>query len=407
MYRHMTGQHGEIDILSPAGSQTAHSMPLSENKKMNRRHFIKSAAVSVLAYPTLGTRLAQAAGDAIVIGQSCALSGVSAALGLEMQRGANLWFNAVNRKGGVRGQRIELLTLDDGYEPDRTAKNTELLIGKHNAVALFGYVGTPTANAARPFFERDNVPFVAPFTGAQSLRTAQSSLIYNIRASYDDETDRLIRHFANIGQKRIGIAYQDDAYGKAGLEGVEKAAATHGASLIVKTTLTRNSTDVQSAMQALTTAGNVDALIIVSTYAPTAALIQALRNKAYSATFATLSFVGSAALQEALGKDAEGVVVCEVVPWGSDLVVSEFKKMLAQSEPDRFPTHTALEGFIAAKGLELALHRAKSISRSDVNAALSQIKTDIGGFRIDFTDRQRSGKFTDLVMLKKVRKIVS
>lgn len=369
---------------------------------MKRRQFIQSAALALAA-----PQLCLAAGEAIVIGQSCALSGVSAALGIEMQLGAKLWFDAINKKGGVRGQRIELVTLDDGYEPERTAKNTELLIGKHNAVALFGYVGTPTANAARPLFEKERVPFIAPFTGAQSLRTPQSSLIYNIRASYDEEAERMIRSMATIGQKNIGIAYQDDAYGKAGLDGVEKAIRAHNATLTVKTTLTRNSTDVRSAVQALSKAGTVDALIIVSTYAPTAALIQTLRKNSYNTTFATLSFVGSAALQQALGNDAEGVIVCEVVPWGSELVVSEFRKLLAQREPGRQPTHTALEGFIAAKVMEMALLRAKSISRTDLHAALAQFKGDVGGFPVDFTDRQRSGKFTDLVMLKKGGAIVS
>jgi len=371
---------------------------------MNRRTFLKT---SLLFAPLLPLRFADAAGDAIVIGQSCALSGVSAALGTEMQLGAKLWFDAVNRKGGIRGQRLELVTLDDGYEPERAAKNTELLIGKHNVQALFGYVGTPTANAARPIFEREQVPFVAPFTGAQSLRTAQSSLIYNIRASYDDETDRLVKHFATIGLKRIGIAYQDDAYGKAGLEGVEKALAAHGAKLVAQTTLTRNSTDVQAAVASLTRSEATDALIIVSTYAPTAALIKELRRKNYLATFATLSFVGSSALQEALGKDADGVVVSQVVPWGADPVVSEFKKLLAQEHPGRAPTHTALEGFIGAKGLELALQRSRSSSRADLVASLSQTRADLGGFKIDFSDKRRSGRFTDLVMLKKGGLVVS
>jgi branched-chain amino acid transport system substrate-binding protein len=374
---------------------------------MNRRNFIKQAASSLLAAPMLGAGLSFAASDTILIGQSCAQTGVSAALGLEMQRGANLWFSALNKKGGISGQRIELVTLDDGYEPEQAAKNTEQLIAKQNVLALFGYVGTPTTNAARPLFEKANVPMVAPFTGAQSLRTPQSTLIYNIRASYDEETDRLIRHFSSLNQKRIAIAYQDDAYGKAGLDGVEKSAAASGATLVAKATLTRNSLDVQSAVTALTKINNVDALIIVSSYAPTAALIKALRAKAYNPTFAALSFVGSAALQEALGTDADGVVVCEVVPWGSDLIVLEFKKMLAQSEPGRAPTHTALEGFIAAKTLEVALRRARGMSRGELNAALAQTKAEFGSFRVDFTDKQRSGKFTDIVMLKKTGNIAS
>lgn len=362
----------------------------------------------MLSLPLLSSRFAAAEGSNIVIGQSCALSGVSAALGQEMQLGAKLWFDAVNKKGGVRGQRIELVTLDDGYEPDRTIKNTEQLINRFGAVALFGYVGTPTVVAARPIFEQAGVPLVAPFTGAQSLRTAQSTLIYNIRASYDDETDRIVKHFTSLGMKRIGIAYQDDAYGKAGLEGVEKAVRAYEANLVVQTTLTRNSTDVSNALKTLTKAGNnVDALVIVSTYAPTAALVKALRQTGYFATYATLSFVGSSALQEALGKDADGVVVCQVVPWGADPVVTEFKKLLAQNVPGRQPTHTALEGFVAAKVMEQVLQRAKAFNRNDINATLSQFKADIGGFRVDFTDRRRSGRFTDLVMLKKSGDIAS
>lgn len=364
---------------------------------MKRRTFLKASLISL---PVIGQSAALAA-DSIVIGQSCPLTGISAALGLEMQLGAKLWFDAVNKKGGIHGQRIELVTLDDGYEPERTVKNTEQLINKNNAVALLGYVGTPTANAARPVFERAGVPFVAPFTGAQSLRTPQSTLIYNIRASYDDETDRLIKHFTSLGMKRIGIAYQDDAYGKAGLEGVEKAIRAYEASLVVQTTLTRNSTEVQAAVAALTRANPVDALVIVSTYAPTAALVRALRKANYFPTFATLSFVGSSALQDTLGKEADGIVVSQVVPWGTEPVVGEFRKLLAQAAPGKLPTHTALEGFLAAKVLEQALLRSKSPSRSDLNATLAQLKVEIGGFRVDFTDKRRSGRFTDLVMLKK------
>lgn len=372
---------------------------------MERRNFLKA---SLLGLPLLSSRFAAAEGNNIVIGQSCPLSGVSAALGQEMQLGAKLWFDTVNKKGGVRGQRIELVTLDDGYEPDRTVKNTEQLINRFNAVALFGYVGTPTSVAARPIFEQANVPFVAPFTGAQSLRTPQSTLIYNIRASYDDETDRIVRHFTSLGMKRIGIAYQDDAYGKAGLEGIEKAVRAYDANLVVQTTLTRNSVDVSTALKTLTRSGNnVDALVIVSTYAPTAALVKALRQANYITTFATLSFVGSSALQEALGKEADGVVICQVVPWGADPVAVEFKKLLAQNVPGRQPTHTALEGFIAARVMEQVLLRSKSLSRGDINATLSQYKAEIGGFRVDFTDKRRSGRFTDLVMLKKSGEIAS
>lgn len=365
---------------------------------MQRRSFLQASIASMALF---ALRQGQTAENPIIIGQSCALSGTVAALSQDYNLGARLWFDTVNRKGGVHGQKIELVTLDDAYDPERAARNTDLLINKHNAVALFGYVGTATTDAARPIFERNNVPFLAPFTGANSLRTTQSNLIYNIRASYDDETERLVKHFASIGQKRLGVAYQDDAFGRAGLEGVEKAMRTHGGNLIVKAALPRNSTDIQNAAATLIKAGAVDALIVLSTYAPTAALISALRKSNYVATFATLSVVGVSSLQEALGKDVDGIVVSQVVPWGATPVVSEFKKLFAQEYPDRQPNHVALEGFIAAKSLELALQRSKSISRSELNATLGQTKADLGGFRIDFTSRRQSGQYTDLIMLKR------
>lgn len=371
---------------------------------MNRRNFLKA---SLLSWPLLGGRLAIAASEPIVIGQSCALTGPIAILGQDFQLGAKLWFDAVNKKGGIRGQRIELITLDDGYEPERAAKNTEQLVNKHNAVALFGYVGTPTSDAARPIFERNNVPFVAPFTGAQSLRTPQSSLIYNIRASYEDETERLVKHFASIGQKRISVAYQNDSFGSAGLEGVEKAARTYGATIVSRTTLARNSSDVPTAANTLLRGAAADALIIISTYAPTAALIKTLRKSNFPVTYATLSAVGITTLQEMLGNDADGVVVSQVVPWGADPVVSEFKKLFAQEYPGRQPNHTALEGFIGAKSLELALQRSKSLTRSELNSTLAQTKADLGGFKVDFTSKRHSGQFTDVVMLKKAGNLIS
>ena len=125
----------------------------------------------------------------IVLGQSVALTGPAAELGKDMQTGAMLYFNHVNKAGGVNGRKIVLKTLDDGYEPPRAVENTKKLINDEKVFALFGYVGTPTSAASMPVFTDAKVPFVGAFTGAESLRAPFNRQIFNVRASYFDETE--------------------------------------------------------------------------------------------------------------------------------------------------------------------------------------------------------------------------
>ncbi|MBS1137611.1 MAG: transporter permease [Proteobacteria bacterium] len=153
----------------------------------------------------------------ILLGQSAALSGPAQELGIEMRLGAQLYFEHVNRQGGIFGRSIELRSYDDGYEPDRTAPNTTRLIREDGVFALFGYVGTPTSNAAIPIFSEAKVPFIGAFTGADSLRHPFNRLIFNIRASYFEETERIVDEHASLGVQSVAVFYQNDAYGKAGL----------------------------------------------------------------------------------------------------------------------------------------------------------------------------------------------
>ena len=161
----------------------------------------------------------------ILIGQSAALSGPAKELGTEMRSGAQLYFDQVNAGGGVNGRKIRMISLDDGYEPERAAANTRKLIEEEKVLALFGYVGTPTSLAALPVFTEAKVPFVGAFTGAQALREPFNRYVFNVRASYFDETEKIVEQLSTTALKRIAVFYQNDAYGKAGLAGVERANA--------------------------------------------------------------------------------------------------------------------------------------------------------------------------------------
>src|SRR5258705_3425609 len=159
--------------------------------------------------------------DKILLGQSVALTGPAAQLGIQMRNGIVAYLDSVNAKGGVNGRKIELATLDDGYEPARTVPNTKKLIQESNVVALIGYVGTPSSVPAVPVFTEAKVPFVGPFTGAESLRMPFNRYIFHVRASYYDETDKIVEQVLSTGGKNVAVFYQDDAYGQAGLKGVE------------------------------------------------------------------------------------------------------------------------------------------------------------------------------------------
>ena len=186
----------------------------------------------------------------IKIGQSAALTGLSAALGVEMRSGISAYFNSVNSTGGINGRKLELITLDDGYEPAQTASNTKQLIEVDRVFALLGYVGTPTSNAALPIFSAAQVPFIAPLTGASSLRAHFHRQIFNIRASYVDEGKRIVDTMRMFGEDKVAIFYQADAYGEAVRDATVAALGQIKAKPIALATVPRNSLEVKVAPMA-------------------------------------------------------------------------------------------------------------------------------------------------------------
>jgi branched-chain amino acid transport system substrate-binding protein len=358
---------------------------------MDRRQFLNAGAM--LSVALASGRAFAATGD-IVLGQSVPLSGPAKDLGIEMRDGALLWFNAINAKGGVGGRNIRLETLDDGYEPERTKANTETFV-KNNVAALFGYVGTPTSLAAKPIFEQAKLPFVAPFTGAEALRNPVHPLIFNIRASYFEETEHLVEHFWSLNQRKVAVFHQNDAYGQAGLNGVLRALGNRGAKLVATGTAERNSANVEAALKAILPAGP-DVIVIVSTYATAAAFIKQARAQGCLANFANISFVGPSSLANALGKEKSGVMVSQVVPLKGLGVYTEFARMLPAGST---VTPVALEGFIAAKVMSDALKRANG--PEGLLAALNSTNLDVGGFRVKFSSGNHAGsKYVDLSMLR-------
>lgn len=340
----------------------------------------------------------------ILLGQSAAMSGPAAELGKGMNRGARAYFDWINQHGGVNGRKIRLVTLDDGYEPDRAETNTRSLIDSHKVFALFGYVGTPTSNASLPLVNQAHIPFVAPFTGADSLRTPFNRNIFNIRASYRDEAERIAKSMSAIGMKTINIFYQDDAYGQTGLKAMQAAAANHGIQIVATATVKRNSTEVGKAVETLVLDHPANAVFMVSAYKSCAAFISAARGHHFMGPFYNVSFVGTEALVKELHQDGNGVMVSQVLPspYSATLKATmDYQKTMKAAGIDTVD-YVSLEGYIGARVLVEGLKRAgHDLTRERLVSALEGLGDyDLGGIRVKFTSSSHNGsQYVDLSIL--------
>ena len=371
---------------------------------LNRRQFTRHAlasSVALVAAPF--TQLSMAQSDKIQLGQSCPLTGAAAQLGIQFNAGANVFFDLLNAKGGVSGRQIEILALDDGYEPGRCAENTAKFIAQ-DVFALFGYIGTPTSLAALPMATKANLPFVAPFTGAMSLREPMNRLAFHLRASYDDETAAIVNQLDTLDLKNIAVFYQNDAYGKAGLDGATRALAKLGRKPVALATVERNSVDVAAATKSLLLA-KPDAIIQISAYQSCAALIREAKQAGFGGQFFNVSFVGTKALSDALGKDGAGVVVTQVVPSPYNTatpVVREFQSAVAAHGKKVDINYSSFEGYLAARMFADGLDRAgKRVSRDGLVTGLEAIgRADYGGFQISLSSQNHvASRFVEKSML--------
>ena len=366
---------------------------------MNRRDFVQRAAGSAaaLALPAF------AQGSRIVLGQSAAFSGPAAQLGIQMNRGARIYFDALNAQGGVNGNTIELRTLDDGYEPERCKANTDKFI-KDEAFALFGYVGTPTCLAALPLVIEAGLPFFGPFTGAEALRDPFHKTVFHLRASYYDETAMIVKQLTSLGLKKIAVFYQDDAYGKAGLEGVRRALKAQSLEPVALGTFARNTVDIAAAVKAIAPA-IPDAIVQIGAYQACAAFIRAARKAGYGGTFFNVSFVGTQALADELGREGLGIVVSQVMPFPFSTttpISREYLDAVRKAGGDAQPNYSSMEGYLAAKVFAEGLKRAgRNPSREALVNGLESIqKADFGGFIVNFGPRDHvASRFVELSML--------
>lgn len=374
--------------------------PTHSESGISRRHFNGLVAgAALVGAPSLRAQ----SGNRIVLGQSAAFTGAAAQLGIQFHAGAKLFFDQLNAQGGVNGQRVEIAQLDDGYEPDRCVENTNKLLNSE-VFALFGYIGTPTSLAALPLATKAQTPFFAPFTGAMGLRTPFNKLAFHLRASYNDETALIVRQLTNLGLNKVAVFHQNDAYGKAGLDGTVLALTSRNLQPVATATVERNSVDVAAAVATIT-AAKPDAVVQISAYKSCAAYIRAARAAGYGGTFYNVSFVGTQALADELGKDGAGVVVSQVVPTpysASRPITREFIDTIGKGGNKVQPNFSSMEGFLAAKLFAEGLRRAGSrATRESFISGMEAIgETSLGGFQVSLSASNHvASRYAELSML--------
>lgn len=338
----------------------------------------------------------------ILLGHSGDLSGTSAALTKDYLRGMNAYFDEVNRKGGIRGEKIRLVSMDDGFSPDKTAENTKALIDQ-GAVALVGYRGTANVQKIIPMIQAANIPEIGNTSGAKSLRDPYVPNLFHVRASNSDEIEAAVNHAWTIGITRIAAAYQDDAFGKESLDALNVSLKKRGAAAVALAPVPRGTNDVAKAVDAIAAAAP-QAVIYLGQSKAAAALITGLRAKGSNPQLFVLSVASG--LHADLGEKSSGVIVTQVMPYPftelGNPVVREYQKIMS-ALPDKKFSYNSMEGFVNAKVISLALSRAPApVTRAKVITALENFTNeDLGGFAVSYGKQSNLGsRFVALTMLR-------
>src|SRR5580700_7649766 len=308
----------------------------------------------------------------IVFGQVAALTGPAQDLGQGMRQGILAAFEEANRGGGISGRTLALKSRDDGYEPEKTVEATKASLDEDKIFALIGAV-----------------------TGAEFLRNPYNRYVVNVRSSYFEETEAWIEHLTkDLGISKIAILYQDDAFGLAGLEGVQRAMAKRNMTLVASGSFKRNTVAVKSALLDIMKA-EPEAVVTVAPYKPVAEFIKLAHQVQLNAVFVAISFVGSDSLAKELGNEGAGVIVSQVVPspWDDSLpVVASYQHALTAADATAKPGFVSLEGYVVGRLVVDALKRIKGEpTREALLDAIGAAPFNMGGLTLTYGPAKNQG----------------
>ncbi|RQP23700.1 ABC transporter substrate-binding protein [Piscinibacter terrae] len=339
----------------------------------------------------------------ITLGMSAPFHGPNGAIGLEMKEAISAYFEQVNAAGGVQGRQLRLVALDDGYTPDRAAANTRQLIGDHQVFALVGYCGDESVASASQVYSQARVPMIGGVSGAEALRRPANRYTFAVRAGYADETTAIVRQMLTIGITRVAVLYQNDSFGKSGLEGVVHGLKQSGLAPVAAMAVERGSLDMAAAAEAIARA-EPQAVVMVAPYKPAAEFMKLMRAAGQRPRYLAVSTVGVDQLISLMGEDARGIGLSQVMPypWNDTVpVVREYQRLLPQADASAY-SYSGLEGYVTAKLMVDALRRlGRDLTRDKLVQVLESMRNhDLGGFRVNYSPGDHNGsRFVDLTVI--------
>jgi ABC-type branched-subunit amino acid transport system substrate-binding protein len=374
------------------------------NRRIDCRLFAAAALVAVAVAARAQTPGVSA--TQILIGQSAPLTGSNAELGNDILNGALAYFRKVNEAGGLHGRKLEIVALDDANQVARAEANTVKLVEETRVFALFGYASATLSRPALPIVEKHGVPFLAPFTGADPMRVFNRH-VYNMRASYADELEKIVEHFVPLGVKRFSIVYYDDVVGRENFTAVQRALKKRALEPVSTTALKdRANPDLDAAVKAIAQ-GAPDVVILTTLYKASADMVKRARAAGVYAQFASTSFPGASPLAKELGRDGAGVIVATVVPpptKRSLRIVQEYQAAIERETGRKDYSFTSFEAYIGAQVAVEAMRRAgPRLTRAAFMRELDALRDfDTGGYVVGFSPSNHNGSsFVELTVIGK------
>ncbi len=342
----------------------------------------------------------------ILLGQSLGITGPLAQMAPDIMNGGKAYFDSLNAKGGIFGRKVRTLVVDDGYDAATTLKLTRHLVHDEKVFALYNYTGTANVQAVLDLLAAEDspVPLIGPITGAAGVRQPFHDNVFHVRASYEDELDKLVQHLSTIGVRRIAVLWINNGMGKDGMQGMEKAMKKYALEGYASASIEPDGSDAARAVETLRQQQPA-AIVMITTGSATVRFIKAFNSVQQGMKFYTLSVMGTSAALRALGPDGVGVVVTSVVPFpwsASNRLAREYQQAMKQDGFDNL-SFLGFEAYINAKVLAEGLRRAgRELTRAKLVAALESAPFhDLGDFSFNYGhDTHLGSKFVELTMIR-------
>lgn len=385
-------------------------MSLSAVRQLYRAGLLCCALLSLVAHAR--TEEAGVSADKILIGQSNAFSGALTELGREYTLGIKTYFDQVNQNGGVNGRKLELISLDDAYDPKKTLENTKTLINDKKVFALGFYIGAANTEGVIPLLNENKIPLIGTLSGADSLRapTLFSRYLFHTKAGYMHELARMVQQISSTGMKNVAVVFQNNAFGKQGLATINEQLKKQGITPVASVAVETDSTNIDAALKTVA-AQTPSAVVLITAGAVTSNFIRGYSKAAQRAQFYTLSFVATSGLIKDLGELSRGIVVTQTspFPWSVTMpIIKDYQQSMKKAGIDNFGM-LSMEGYIAARIVVMGLRKAgRDLTRLKFVQALETVNSqDVGDYNLNYSQSNHNGSsFVDLTLIDRNGKFI-